>query len=57
MMIAPAKAIAQPAISVRGNPSLSTSPASTAIRIGPTLTSIAAVPASIRCSAALSATL
>jgi hypothetical protein len=54
---APAKAIAQPASSARGKPSRRTSPASTAMMIGPVLTSIAAVPASTSCSAVFSSTL
>ena len=40
----------------RGKPSPNSSPANSAMRIGPTLTSIAVVPASTRCSAAPSAT-
>src|SRR3954447_17705723 len=55
--IAPANATAHPARSVRGKPSRSMSPASSAMNTGPTLTSIAAVPASTRCSAAMSITL
>ena len=57
MTTAPAKATAQPTSSVRGKPSLSTTPASSAMKTGPTLTSIAAVPASIRRSASLRAML
>ena len=57
MTTAPAKATAQPATSARGNPSLKSQPARSAIRIGPMLTSIAAVPASTRCSAAFRARL
>ena len=57
MTSTPTKAIAQPRKSIRGNPSRSSSPARIAIRIGPTFTSIAAVPASTRRSPALSATL
>jgi hypothetical protein len=53
----PAKAIVLPTTSWRGKPSRSSRPASTAIMIGPTLMSMAAVPASTRRSAALSATL
>ena len=48
---------AMPASSQRGNPSPSSRPAKTAIRIGPMLTSIAVVPASRCCSAALRDTL
>jgi hypothetical protein len=43
---APANDTATPAISRRGKPSLSSQPPSSAIRIGPMLTSIEAVPAS-----------
>ena len=50
----PAKAIAQPPNSRGGNPSFRKIPASRAIRIGPVLISIAAVPALIRRSAAFS---
>ena len=57
MITAPQKATAQPTSSVRGKPSWSTAPASSAMKTGPTLTSIAAVPASIRRSASLSAML
>ena len=55
--IAPANAIADPARRERGKPSPSRTPASSAIRIGPTFTSIAAVPASTWRSASFSATL
>ena len=54
---APLNATPAPISSQRGKPSSSSAPASSAIRTGPTLTSIAAVPASTRCSAAFSATL
>ena len=54
---APVNAISAPITNHRGNPSPSSNPANSAMRIGPTLTSIAAVPASMRCSAAFSATL
>jgi hypothetical protein len=57
MRTTPAKATVMPATSHRGNPSPRSSPAKTAIRIGPMFTSIAVVPASRCCSAALSATL
>ena len=57
MTTTPANAIAQPVSSVRGKPSPSSQPASSAMRIGPTFTSIAAVPASTRRSASFSATL
>ena len=57
MITTPANATAMPRSSVRGKPSLSSHPASSAIRIGPTFTSIAAVPASTRRSASFSATL
>ena len=57
MTTTPPKAIAQPVRRVRGKPSWSSHPASRAIRIGPTFTSIAAVPASTRRSASFSATL
>jgi hypothetical protein len=57
MSTTPANATAMPATSHRGKPSPSSRPAKTAIRIGPMLTSIAVVPASRYCSAALSATL
>src|SRR4051794_26762330 len=57
MIATPAKATAQPAKSARGNPSCRSRPARTAISTGPTLTSIAAVPASIRRSPAFSARL
>jgi len=50
----PAKAMAQPPNSRGGNPSFRKVPASSAIRIGPVLISIAAVPALIRRSAAFS---
>ncbi|MDT4889786.1 hypothetical protein FQZ97_1265370 [compost metagenome] len=53
----PVNAIRLPMISQRGKPSLSRSPAITATRMGLTLISRAAVPASSRCSAALRATL
>ena len=53
----PAKAISPPMTSILGNPSPSTSPASTPIRIGATWISIEAVPASTCCSPALRATL
>jgi hypothetical protein len=43
---APAKDTATPASSGRGKPSRSSQPPSSAIRIGPMLTTIAAVPAS-----------
>ena len=54
---APLNATSAPITSQRGKPSPSSSPANSAMRIGPTLTSIAVVPASTRCSAALRATL
>ena len=54
---APANDTRHPANSREGKPSCRNRPAKIAIRIGPTLTSIAAVPASIRVSAALSVTL
>lgn len=54
---APANATPAPTISQRGKPSPSRPPASSAMRIGPVLTSIAAVPASTCSSAAFSATL
>ena len=54
---APANATPAPISSQRGKPSPSSAPASSAIRIGPTLISIAAVPASTRPSAAFSTTL
>jgi hypothetical protein len=57
MTIVPPKAIADPTTSRGGKPSPRNSPAKIAMRIGPTLTSIAAVPASTSCSAALRATL
>jgi hypothetical protein len=57
MSTTPAKATAVPATSQRGKPSPRTSPARTAMRIGPMLTSIDVVPASRCCSAALSARL
>ncbi len=57
MITTPANATAQPVRSERGKPSFRTTPASTAIRIGPTFTSMAAVPASTRRSASLRATL
>jgi hypothetical protein len=50
----PVKATAQPANSQRGKPSARKMPARMAIRIGPVLITIAAVPASTRRSAALS---
>ena len=53
----PAKATALPVKSARGNPSRSTNPATIAIRTGPTLTSMAAVPASTRRSPEFKATL
>ena len=53
----PANATAQPVKSARGKPSRSTNPATTAMRTGPTFTSIAAVPASTRRSPEFSATL
>jgi len=52
--IAPVKAIAQPITSVRGKPSPRSRPARSAINNGPTFTSMAAVPASTRCSASFS---
>jgi hypothetical protein len=57
MIAVPADATAHPARNRLGKPSRSIRPASNAISIGPTLTSIAAVPASTRLSASLSATL
>jgi hypothetical protein len=57
MTTAPANAIAQPASSLRGKPSCSNSPASTAMMIGPVLVRSAAVPASTRRSAAFTTTL
>ncbi len=53
----PANATAQPAKSPGGKPSRRKIPARIAIRIGPMLTSIAAVPASTRRSASFRATL
>ena len=57
MTRAPANATALPITSERGKPSWSRNPASSARISGPMLTSIAAVPASTRCSAAFNATL
>src|SRR3954466_9118968 len=54
MTIAPTNATAPPASSVRGKPSRRRTPASSAMNTGPMFTSIAAVPASTQCSAALS---
>jgi hypothetical protein len=53
----PENATAQPANSRRGNPSRRKIPARSAIRIGPVLISIAAVPASTRRSASFRVTL
>ena len=52
--IAPASDTAIPAPSRRGNPSRNSQPPSSAIRIGPTVTTIAAVPASTSRSPQLS---
>ena len=54
---APPNATSAPMTSHRGKPSPSNSPANSAMRIGPTFTSMAVVPASTRCSAAPNATL
>lgn len=51
MITTPAKATTSPMTSGRGNPSPKTTPATTATRMGATLTTNAAVPAS-RCSSA-----
>ena len=52
--IAPASDTAIPAPSRRGNPSCSSQPPSSAIRIGPMVTTMAAVPASTSRSPQLS---
>ena len=57
MSTTPVNATAHPVSSERGKPSFRTTPAITAIRIGPTFTIMAAVPASTRRSASLRATL
>jgi len=57
MIRVPRKAIAIPTLRRGGNPSPRNNPAKMAMRIGPMLVSIEAVPASTFCSAALSATL
>ncbi len=54
---APVNETAIPASTRRGKPSFSSQPASSAISTGPTLTIIAAVPASTSCSPQLSATM
>jgi hypothetical protein len=53
----PPNATVHPAKRPGGKPSRRNTPAKIAIRIGPVFTSIAAVPASTRCSAAFSTTL
>jgi hypothetical protein len=57
MSTTPEAATAMPISSGLGKPSLSRMPANKAIRMGPTVTTSAAVPASTCCSPALSATL
>ena len=57
MSTAPVNDTGQPAKSREGKPSRRIHPAKIAIRIGPMLTSIAAVPATIHVSAAMSETL
>ena len=57
MIAVPANATTHPASKPGGKPSRRKAPASRAIRIGPTFTSIAAVPASTRRSASFSTTL
>ena len=57
IVTAPAKAMAQPASNRDGKPSPRNRPPMMAIRIGPTLTSIAAVPASTYRSAVFKARL
>ena len=55
--ITPANDTATPASSVRGRASLSSQPLSSAMITGPTLTTMAAVPASTFCSPQFSATM
>jgi hypothetical protein len=57
MSTTPEAATAMPISSGSGKPSLSRTPANSAMRIGPTVTTSAAVPASTCCSPAFSATL
>ena len=57
MTVAPAKATSEPEIRRGGKPSPRKSPPRIAMRIGPTLTSIAAVPASTYRSPAFRTTL